>query len=181
MDYKTLYEIDFGNYQFQLILIPIVIIFIGIISARLIKRNGFSLPSWIPRFYSQGFLNNYTRFFSILVTLFGFIFLIVFLIKIPISIIDKNEIKNAIEDGNVMIVKGKVTGYSPVSDSNVDSEKFSINNVNFEYSENEDTYGYHTTTNQNKIIKENGQDLKITYYRFKGKNIILKIEELINY
>lgn len=181
MDYKTLYEIDFGYYQLSLIIIPIAIILMGVLAARLIKKYGFTLPIGFPKLFPQGFLNIYTRFFSILVAFFGLIVLIAFLIKIPLSIMEKKEIKDAMKKGKVIVVTGEVNGFSPARDINVDTEKFSINNVQFEYSEFEDIYGYHTTSEQNKIIKGNGQNLRITYYRFKGKKIILKIEELTNY
>ena len=181
MDYKTLYEIDLGNYQLVMVIIPITFLFLGVFTARQIKKYGFSPPFGFLKLHSQGFINNYTRFFSIMVAFFGFIILIVFFIKIPISIMDKKEIKDALENGNVMVVNGKVIEFMPAKNINVDSESFRINDVKFEYSEYEDIYGYHTTSKHNKIIKENGQDLRITYYRLKGKIIILKIEEPINY
>ena len=181
MGYKVLYEIEFGNLQLQVIMIPIVLIFLGLIGARIIKKYGFSVPRWFPKFYSQTFLNNYTRFLSMLVALFGVIVLVVLLIKIPMTLFERKELKDAIASRNVMTVEGKIYNFSPAIDGERDTESFLIDGVKFKYSDYDDSYGYHKTSKQNGVIKGDGQYLRITYCSLKGKKIILKIEKIINY
>ena len=75
------------------------------------------------------------------------------------------KIKKAIENNEILYVSGEVTEFKTPSLKwgNHESESFKINDIEFEYLENE-SYGYAKIAKNNGIINKNGQKLKIGYY-----------------
>lgn len=75
------------------------------------------------------------------------------------------KIKKAIENNEILYVSGEVTEFKTPSLKwgNHESESFKINDIEFEYLENE-SYGYARIAKNNGIINKNGQKLKIGYY-----------------
>ena len=181
MNYKVIYELELGAIQYQLLIIPISIIFFGFLLARLIKKFGFKTPLEFVGIKPLISSDLRGRFIAYLITGFGFIVLIVLLIKIPIAIIEKKEIKNAIANGQIQVVEGKVEYYYPLDINNSTSESWEIGGVVFNYSDYNKFYGYHATSKLSEVLNGNNQYMRISYYKLKGENLILKIEELINY
>ena len=75
------------------------------------------------------------------------------------------EIKEAINNNEILYVSGEVVDlYTPkLKFGSHECESFKINDIEFKYYENE-SYGYSVFANNNGIIFENGQKLKIGYY-----------------
>ena len=75
------------------------------------------------------------------------------------------KIKKAIENNEILYVSGEVTEFKTPSIKwgNHESESFKINDIEFEYLENE-SYGYARIAKNKGIINKNGQKLKIGYY-----------------
>lgn len=75
------------------------------------------------------------------------------------------KIKKAIENNEILYVSGEVTEFKTPSLKwgNHESESFKINDIEFEYLENE-SYGYARIAKNKGIINKNGQKLKIGYY-----------------
>ena len=75
------------------------------------------------------------------------------------------KIKKAIENNEILYVSGEVTEFKTPSLKwgNHESESFKINDIEFEYLENE-SYGYARIAKNKGIINKNVQKLKIGYY-----------------
>jgi hypothetical protein len=181
MNYKVIYELELGTIQYQILIIPIAIIFFGLLWARLIKKYGFKSPLeflGIKPLINPVLAN---RLGGKIIAGFGFIVLVALLIKIPIEIIDKKEIKNALTNGEIRVIEGKINNYYSSDKTHSDFESWEIDGIEFKNSDYDDSYGYHQSSKLNEIIKGNNQYLRISYYNLKDENIILKIEELIDY
>lgn len=78
--------------------------------------------------------------------------------------------------GHYFEIEGIVENYSSVPGGN--GTTFTVDGVEFRCSDN--SWGYYPTNEQNKVIKENGQYLKIRYipHDIQG-NVIVYIEQMI--
>jgi hypothetical protein len=181
MRYITLFEIDLGLTPFFILLIPISIIIVAIVSMRVIKLYGFKHP--LDSIHLSPIIksSNYVRFISFLSAGFGVIVLITILIKLPSKIIERKMILSAIESGEIKTIEGRICDLKTTSDLQGDFESFNIDGVDFKYSANDDSYGYHRTSNQDGLIKQNDQLIRISYCNSDGGKIILKIEAIENY
>lgn len=93
-----------------------------------------------------------------------------------------NAIKEKIYKEEYSIVEGKVEDYN-IKRGKPRSESFTINEVKFNYSNSDFSYGYHVMASEGGPIYRNGQHVRIVYYStnnpnasFWDKNYILIIE-----
>lgn len=74
-------------------------------------------------------------------------------------------------------VEGKISAYE--TDSVV--EKFEINGVKFEYSDKNMMLGYNQIKENGGVINGNGEEVRIDYIRYTGRNVIVSIyKEAVN-
>lgn len=181
MDFEVLYKLDFGSFQWQVLLIPISLIILGIYAIRLIKRYGFKHPMQVLGFFPDLNFSMFGKFFAFLFAFFGFIILIGLLVRIPIDLIERIKVKDKIENNDFKITEGRVEHFSSSSGLGNEYESFEINGVLFSFSNSEDFYGYSKTSTKGGIINSNGQYFRISYYYMDGRNIIFKIEGVKNH
>lgn len=83
-------------------------------------------------------------------------------------------------DGQYELVEGYVHNFVPMPPQGHSNEMFDINEVHFEYSDNNHVVGYNNARVNGGVIRGNGQYLKVGYVYFNESygNIIVYIEEL---
>jgi hypothetical protein len=162
MDYKTVFEIT--NKGFDLILLlPVLFILIGLsISLFNIKYNKSKSP---------------TKKFTII---FGFIFsgfaLLMSLAIIPNKLSTWYKTNKIFENKEYQVVEGVIENFHPMPEGGHDIESFTVNGVKFAYSDYELIYGFNNAASHGGPLKENGQQVRLSYITIKGENRILKIE-----
>jgi len=181
MEFEVLYQFELGSFQWDIFIIPLIFIFLGFYALRIIKRYGFrhSLQSW--GFFPNMDFTMLGKFFAFLFIFFGVIGLIGILVTVTIELTEQKMFKDIIENQDYMIVEGRVVNFSPIDSLNNLHESFTISEVKFTYSENDDFYGYSKIFKNGGVIKSNGQYLRINYYSVEGQNIICKIEGIKNH
>ena len=162
MDYKTVFEIADKGFD-MITLMPLLFVIIGIgISWFNIKYNKSTSPK---------------KKFTIV---FGFIFsgfaLLMLIFTLPSNISNRNKTKEIFENKNYQIVEGKIENFHPMPHSRHDVESFTVNGVYFEYSDFILVYGFNNTASHGGPLKENGQQVRLSYINENGDNRILKIE-----
>ena len=163
MHYKTVFQVT--DKVFDLIpFIPVLFFLIGLgIIWFNIKQNKTN-PGKRPSTLIFGYL-------------FSGISLIVALVFIPATIIDRNKTKKIFENKDYQVVEGKIENFHPMPKEGHENESFSVKNIFFEYSDFELIYGFNNTASHGGPLKENGQEVRLSYITNKaGENRILKIE-----
>ncbi|MBI35650.1 MAG: hypothetical protein CMP67_09860 [Flavobacteriales bacterium] len=90
------------------------------------------------------------------------------------------KIVSKIEEGKVKVVEGEISNYKPIDLTNHGSfESFTINEAKFAYSDYHRISGYHHACANGGVICNNGQEVKLTYYKEDNLNFIVRIEILI--
>ncbi len=85
------------------------------------------------------------------------------------------------KNGNYKIVNGYVENFNLSTDKKkswIEYEKFTLNKVNFNYTNCSTILGYSHTRSNGGVIRKNGQHLKIGYIPYHGSSVIVLIEEL---
>lgn len=162
MDYKTVFEITDKGFE-TMKLMPLLFVIIGIgISWFNIKYNKSTSPK---------------KKFTIV---FGFIFsgfaLIMSLLTIPSEISNRRKTNSIYENKEYEIVEGKIENFVPMPYSGHSHESFAVNGVHFEYSDYYIFYGFNNTASHGGPLKEDGQQVRLSYITVHGENRILKIE-----
>jgi hypothetical protein len=165
-DYQTLFEYKpFGSDLIHLI--PILIF----------ALIGFGIVFYTKRIFKKySFLRQFTIFFGFLFGGFATIMLIVTLAKVPRIISDEKDFRKRIEDKSYYVLEGEVENFSPRSEDGHNKEKFSVDGIQFEYSDNGIIKGFHQTSRNNGPITRNGQKVRISYFVIDNINLIQKIE-----
>lgn len=111
-------------------------------------------------------------------TLVLFCALVLVTLPTALSIYESIVIINAYELGDYSIIEGEVENFIPMPYEGHANEKFDINGVVFEYSNNLVVTGYNKTKYHGGVITKNGQRLKIGYVKYDKYNRIVYIEQL---
>ena len=166
MEYTTVFEFTpkASNY-FHLIGLFIFVV-IGFGFAFYTKRSdkNFSL------------LRQFKIFFGYLFGGVALIMLILMVINIPKVISSERELKEVIENKNILIVQGEIDNFSQTPESGHIFESFTVNGIKFKYSDYIVIDGFHQTYRNNGPIKQNGQQVRISYIERDNENLIMKIE-----
>jgi len=86
------------------------------------------------------------------------------------------ETKRSYDQKSYKIVEGRVANYHPMPAGGHDSERFTVNDIRFEFSDYDASdYGYNNTASEGGVIRSNLY-VRITYFNNGDKNVILKLE-----
>lgn len=162
MNYRTVFEVT--DKGFELItLMPLLFIVIGIgISWFNIKYNK-----------SESIKKKFTIVFGFIIS--GFAFFLLMLI-VPSSLADRSKTRRIFKNKDHEVIEGKIENFHPMPYSGHDVESFTVNGVYFEYSDYILSYGFNQTSSHNGPLRENGQEVRLSYISEDGENRILKIE-----
>lgn len=166
--YEILYEYEFINSKIIDILPLFGITAFAIIITFLYKRNAKSINSTI---------NQILLSFLYIFIIFSSIISIISISKIPGIISNEKQLKEVLKSKNYSIIEGKINNYKLDEVNGQYFESFSINDVRFKYSDDLIFYGYHQTSKNGGLIKENGQYIRISYIVLNQENLILRIEK----
>ena len=145
----------------------------------------------IAFFFSKSFFDENDRnniayyFFLIVGKVVGPIILIMGIISIPEIFSEHFYLKECLETETYLVVGGFVEDYHPMPVEGHDTERFSINGVEFEYTVFEDSLGYNVPASHGGAVKEDGQYFRICYLMDDSSGesyynpVILKLEEYI--
>lgn len=164
MENRVLYEASFSvsPSSFMPLIMLVVFICITVHYARAEKRGA-------PK----------TEFGIGIGALGSIVFLVVLAFVIPNQIRMYRATVGAYQRGDYQIVEGYVEDFHPMPAQGHDQESFTVNGVEFEYSDYTEQFGYHNARSLGGVITGDGQHLKIGYtnYQWLG-NVIVYIEEL---
>ena len=108
----------------------------------------------------------------------GFMLLVMALV-IPDQIMMYQSTVGAYKRGEYQVVEGYVENFHPMPAAGHDTERFSIEGVEFRYSDYIVQFGYHNARSHGGVITGDGQHLKIGYTQYRSHgNVIVYIEEL---
>ncbi len=175
MEFEVLYQLEFGSFQWEIFIFPLIFIFLGFYALRIIKRYGFRHPMQSLGFFPNMDFTMFGKFFAFLFTFFGVIGLIGLLVTITIELTEQRKVKDIIENQDYIIVEGRVVNFSPSDSMDNVHKSFEISGVKFKYSD------YDYTLKKRGVIKSNGQYFRISYFFMDGENIIWKIEGIKNH
>jgi hypothetical protein len=169
-DFETIYEFSFnGSAIWHIIPIFLFIAF------------GFGIVYIVKKYFKRFTLQRqFILFFGWCIGLIASIIFIVFIIKIPSIVRDEKELKDMIKNETYLKVEGEVENFMAPRKSPNHFESFSVNGVDFRYSEYVIINGFHKTSNNGGPIKRNGQIVRIGYMKTSNENIILKLEMIKN-
>ncbi len=95
---------------------------------------------------------------------------------IPSQIAAYRNVNKSLANKNYQIVEGRVENYHPMPAGGHDTERFTVDNVQFEYSDYDLTdYGYNNAASKGGVIRE-GLYVKIGFINNGNRNLILKLE-----
>jgi hypothetical protein len=115
----------------------------------------------------------YGMFFGILFTSFA---VLISAFIIPYQITEYRQTRRIFTNKSYQIVEGKVKNYYPMAAGGHDTERFTVDSVQFEYSDYDLTdYGYNNAASKGGVIKE-GLYVRIWYFNNGNRNVILKLE-----
>ena len=111
---------------------------------------------------------------------FGIIFAsfggLICVILIPSMFSDYSNTKSIYLEKKYQTTEGTVENYHPMPESGHDSERFTVNGVEFEFSDFDlSDYGYNNAASHGGAIKA-GIEVRIGYFNNGHKNVILKLE-----
>lgn len=96
---------------------------------------------------------------------------------VPASILHYTETRKMYYNQAYKVAEGEIENFVPMAAGGHGSESFTVAGVKFEYSDFDSTYyGFNNTSSHGGPIKANGQQVRLAYITFDGRNIILKIE-----
>lgn len=81
-----------------------------------------------------------------------------------------------IEKKEFNIVEGEIENFHPMPYEGHDMESFTVKGIYFEYSDFVFNYGFNNTSSHGGPIKNNGQEVRLSYFNKDGLNHIIKIE-----
>ena len=89
------------------------------------------------------------------------------------------NVVSAYKNGEYVVTEGYVEDFIPIGTDGNNRESFSINGIEFEYSNNSVQAGYCKVAKKGGVIYENGQHLKIGYVQYGSVgNVIVYVEDL---
>ncbi len=102
----------------------------------------------------------------------------IMLLKLPEIIASERQLKNALYNNKSSVVEGKIENYSQQKINGRIYEKFEIDSVQFELSNNLDIEGFPNKTKIKTVIERYKKSIfKIEFIKINGEIRILKIEE----
>ncbi len=173
---EVLYRLRFEwNIFYNFIVFFIIFIIIEIIAIIVMSKNKNEEDlefSKIPKIGKIFPSRNIRKERAIFACIFTIILFCLFLVNTGRKIL---YVYNNYYNNNFNIVEGEVEQFVTNLTSNK-SERFKINNIEFEYSDN--TYcGYNKIRDKGGVIMGNGQMLKIGYINYNSERIIVSIEQ----
>jgi len=136
-------------------------------------------------FYHKKFVdNNSTMTFGIKERRYGMVFGIIFssvgglisVIVIPSMLNEYSKTRSVYDKKQYQTIEGTVENFHPMPVSGHDSERFTVNGIQFEFSDFDETnYGYNNAASHGGVIRE-GLQVRIGYFNNGRKNVILKLE-----
>ena len=165
MVWTTVY--DFGNESLRIgpMFLPVIFVLIG-----------YGMSAFNIRFNrSKGGKRNYIIVFGIIFGTFALFFAVVI---IPHNFSTYYKTKKIYESKEYKIIEGLVEKFRPMPYSGHQDETFTLNGINFSYSDfDESYYGFNNTKSHGGPIDQN-KKVRLSYFSSQKKNIILKIEVL---
>ncbi len=165
---KILYD---ASYQFDIgCLIPVFLFIFGLYFPKIHKKS----CEQKGEHYNESFV-------TIFMFVYRFFAVFVIVVMIISGIQSYKQVIVAYREGNYYTVEGYVENYVPMPYEGHAQESFTINGVEFAYSDYTVTQGYHNAASHGGVITHNGQHLKLRYVTttdYRKENIIVYIEEL---
>jgi hypothetical protein len=135
-------------------------------------------------FYYKKFVNHdATSTFGIKKRKYGMVFGIIFasfgglvtILLISIMLGEYYNTKSVYDKKQYQLIEGKVGNYHPMPEGGHDTERFTVNGVEFEFSDFDvSDYGYNNAASHGGAIRQ-GLNVKIGYFNNGNKNVILKL------
>ena len=166
MEYTTIYEFTFGTSNlFHLF---------GIL---LFVLTGFGFSFYTKRSDKKfSLMRQFKIFFGYLLGGVALIMLTIGIIRIPKTISYERELNEIIKTQNFLIVQGEIENFTHRPESGHVFESFTVQGVKFEYSDYIVINGFHQTSENNGPIRENGQQVRISYIERNNETLIMKLE-----
>lgn len=162
MHYKTVFEVTDKGFE-MMTFIPLVFVIVGVgISWFNLKYNK-----------SKSTKRKTTIIFGFIFAGIGFLFSV---LTIPTTISNRNKIQEKYKNKDYLVVEGVISNFHPMPKGGHDQESFTVNGVDFEYSDFEIVYAFNNTASHGGPIKKNGQQVRLAYLKTKSGNRILKVE-----
>lgn len=135
-------------------------------------------------FYHKKFVDsNATSTFGIKKRKYGMAFGIIFasfgglisVLLIPIMLGEYYNTKSVYDKKQYQLIEGNVQNYHPMPEGGHDTERFTVNGVEFEFSDFDvSDYGYNNAASHGGAIRQ-GLKVQIGYFNNGNKNVILKL------
>ncbi len=137
-------------------------------------------------FFAEDDRNNVAYYFFLIVgKVVGPLLLILGIITVPDIFSEHFYLRECLETKDYLVVEGFVEDYHPMPASGHDRERFSIDGIDFEYTNFSDHVGYNLPASHGGAVKENGQHLRICYLTEDNFDelyynpVIIKLEEYV--
>ncbi len=101
---------------------------------------------------------------------------IIFLLTFPDDFSSLKELKRIYNAGEYKVVEGVIEDFHPMPRSGHEMESFTVNNINFKYSDFVINHCFNNTASHGGPIKQNGQQVRLSYITIGFENRILKVE-----
>ena len=164
--YQTIFEYEPSGSNL-ILLIPILIFFVV----------GLAIVIYTKRIFKKySLLRQVILFSGYFFIVFTAIILIISLVKVPLILSKERNFDSLIESKNYLIIEGETENFIPMSKDGHKKEKFSVKEIQFEYSDYIMIKGFHRTSLNNGPITRNGQKVRISYITEDNINLIQKIE-----
>jgi hypothetical protein len=166
---KLIYDFSQHSPGYGVMLFPLLFVFIGI-GIFLYNKNV------VDKKAISSFGINKRKLGMFFGLLFSSFTILVSALTISSHISEYTKTKNVYQNKSYQTVQGLVENYYPMPQGGHDSERFTVQNVSFEYSDYDLTdYGYNNSTSNGGAIKE-GLFVRINYFNNGTKNVILRLE-----
>ena len=167
-DYCTVFQYAFGQTK-VLYIFPLFLMFvIGLGLRFLFKRIDIKKYSFL--------LSQFYLFISYLIIGVSGIMLIVFIVGIPKILKEEKNLKQIIKTQSYKQVTGQVENYKITRSANTEYESFSVDSVQFKYSDTFEIEGFHQTALNGGPIDHNELHVRAYYINRDNMNVILKLD-----
>lgn len=168
MDYQLIYQYTPTYSNVWHIFPLLVFVLVAILLIVVIKKY----------YIKRSFVRQLTLFFGYILLIISSIMTFIMLLKLPEIIASERQLKNALYNNKSSVVEGKIENYSQQKINGRIYEKFEIDSVQFELSNNLDIEGFPNKTKIKTVIERYKKSIfKIEFIKINGEIRILKIEE----
>lgn len=176
MEYVIIYEFAPSSFQVYHLLVAVIIIVLGIIGYRSIRKSGFINIFLVRMPFSQDSMNKIMEFFMLIIIVFGSIGLMNTLVNMPRQLRIVSELENSNKSKNIDVIEISIPSNISIYDNIRLKENLILDEQEFVFAKTENRKEYNCPQKWKLVETIENRLFRISFVSINDQNIILKIE-----